>query len=126
LGDAPIFIALDEAQGLAHLYKEYFLSAAESAAKPSPRKPRPVIRKLVEVWSLHIRNIISGTGLSMESVEQALKSVVAKIDARMETFIDLGAFESNVDQLTYIQHYLPPHFLTHTFQRIICNITGGK
>jgi hypothetical protein len=48
----------------------------------------------------------------MKSVEEALKSVVAKKNGKTDTFIDLGAFESKVNQLTYIQRYLPPHFLT--------------
>jgi hypothetical protein len=112
-----LFIALDEAQGLAYRYKKCFLSHAEPVARSGttslPRSPRPIIRKLVEVWSLLIRDIIiSGTGLSMKLVEEALKSVVAKKDARTDTFIDLGAFESDVNQLHYVQLYLPPHFLT--------------
>ena len=108
LGVTPLFIVIDEAQALAHQYSQYFCSSN------NPRSPRPVIRNLVEVWSQHVRNmIISGTGLSMKSLEDALHSVIAK-DRRGGTVpvTDLGAFESDVNQRAYFKRYLPPRFLT--------------
>jgi hypothetical protein len=108
--NTTLFIALDEAQMLAHMYEKYFLSNANSL----PRVPRPVIRNLVEIWSQHIPNIIiSGTGLSMKSLEDALQSVVAKVDAgKTEPVIDIGAFETDGNQRAYLERYLPLHFLT--------------
>jgi hypothetical protein len=108
LGGAAIFLALDEAQDLAKLYKAFFLSHSD------PGVPRPVIRNLVEIWSQHISNIIiSGTGLSMQSLEDALHSVVAKVNGqKTEPVTDLGAFESDFNQRAYFKRYLPPGFLT--------------
>ena len=116
--DTTFFIALDEAQLLTNLYQGCFLSESK------PRVSRPVIRPLVDTWSQRIPNIIiSGTGLSMRSLESALNSVVAKEGDETITFTDLGAFESESSQRTYLEYYLPRSFLmTRSAKRLTARI----
>lgn len=105
-----LIIALDEAQTLTDLFTECFWSVS------TPGSPRPVIRPLVDKWSSLIENIIiSGTGLSMRSLGEALSLVVAK-DGTSETVTEVGAFESldsESSQQRYLERYLPKHLLTN-------------
>ena len=102
--NSHIFCVIDEAQIPAGLYPTNFLS--------EQGQPRPVIREIVRTWSdILPRLILSGTGLSIDVLETAVGSVVAKEGPAPITISDVGAFDSAQEQQYYLEQYLPPGFV---------------
>jgi len=102
----PLFIVIDEAQVAAEDLK-FFPSG-------SGTKPRPILREMVNFFlsTRFFRKIIlSGTGLSMQQVKDAVSSVFAKEVPNMRkeplVFTDVGRFtRDDSSQEAYIRRYL--------------------
>jgi hypothetical protein len=103
--DSNLYCVVDEAQDASRLYDSHFLSSEGHA--------RPILRELAKIWSDMIPHLIlCGTDLSIDVVETAVRSVVAKEGAPPPvTVTDLGAFDSADEQRLYVEQYLPPEFL---------------
>jgi hypothetical protein len=101
-----LFCVIDEAQSPAEMYEDYFVSDKNQAIS------RPVLSEMVKSLSSHMpKLIVSGTGLSMQAVEEVLGSAVAKVSApKVRRFTNLGAFDGSEDQLRYMTKYVPPLF----------------
>lgn len=107
----------DEAQGTTDLHTTCFRSDAD------PNQPRPVIRSLVDTFSVVDDIIISGTGLSIRTLKSALSTVVAKDGGQTITVTGLGAFNCEADHRAYLSRYLPHNFLdTSSGKRLLRRI----
>jgi hypothetical protein len=96
-------IALDEAQQAARLYRFSFLSCSDHS------KFRSILREIVKVFSvLEVKIVVSGTGLSLDEVEDALTSSVRKPPGQFETFVELGMLD---DPEAIMRQYIPPFIL---------------
>jgi hypothetical protein len=102
-----LFCIIDEAQSPTEMYEEYFVSEKNQAISC------PVLSEMVRSLSSHMpKLIVSGTGLSMQAVEEVLGSAAAKVSApKIHRFTNLGAFDGSEDQLRYMAKYVPPLFL---------------
>jgi len=101
-----LFCVLDEAQVPTELASECFKS------KDKPYEDRPILRELIMAWSGTLpKLIISGTGISMEKTDVVLSSRIAKEGGEVQTFTDLGVFDSEEGQRAYMERYLPSGFL---------------
>jgi hypothetical protein len=99
-------IALDDARQAVRLYRSCFLSSGE------PFKVRSILREIVKVFSsLTVRIIVSGTGLSLEEVEETLSSNVGKPLGQFETFVELGMFDNPLKLEATLQRYIPASIL---------------
>ncbi|KAG8817217.1 hypothetical protein FRC17_011324 [Serendipita sp. 399] len=107
LGPVSIFCVLDEAQVPANKLADRFRSDTD------PAIPRSVLRQVIHEWVQSFPDlIISGTGVSMKEMQTALGSTVAKEGGlELEMMTDLGAFDNEEDQQTYLKQYLPSGFL---------------
>ena len=107
-------IALDEAQQTVRLHRFSFLSARE------PTKFRSILREIVKVFSkLMVMIVVSGTGLSLEEVEDALHSSVAKPLGKFETFVDLGMFDDPLKLEATVKQYIPSRILESSSGKIL-------
>jgi hypothetical protein len=99
-------IALDEAQHAVRLHRFCFLSSGQ------PTKFRSILREIVKVFSiLTVKIVVSGTGLSLEEVEDALNSSVGKPLGQFETFVELGMFDDPPKLETTLRRYIPSPIL---------------
>ena len=106
LNEHALFCVLDEAQVPTGLASKCFRSEG------TPNVARPVLRELIKAWKDSFpRLIVSGTGVSVETLESVLSSAVAKEGQEVVVVTDLGAFDSGEDQRAYMEQYLPPQFL---------------
>ena len=104
--EARFTIALDEAQQAARLYRFSFLSTRE------PTKFRSILREIVKVFSsLVVKIVVSGTGLSLEEVEDTPNSSVAKPLGQFMTFVELGMFDNSLKLEATVQQYIPSYML---------------
>jgi hypothetical protein len=72
--DTPLFVVIDEAQAAADDLQDFFHSG-------SGTDPRPVLREMhsfFQTFGIFAGIILSGTGLSMKIVQDAVGSVSAK------------------------------------------------
>ncbi|KAF8508345.1 hypothetical protein BU17DRAFT_70833 [Hysterangium stoloniferum] len=101
----PLFVVIDEAQVTADNLKEYFRSDTGTDM-------HPILREMYRFFlntQLFTGFILSGTGLSMKMVKDAVGSVSAKNAAGSGTrvFTDIGRFtRDDSSQLDYIRRYL--------------------
>ncbi|KAF8497010.1 hypothetical protein BU17DRAFT_72416 [Hysterangium stoloniferum] len=101
----PLFVVLDEGQVAADNLKEYFRSDTGTDM-------RPILREMYRFFlntQLFTGFILSGTGLSMKMVPDAVGSISAKNAAGSGTrvFTDIGRFtRDDSSQLDYIRRYL--------------------
>jgi len=100
-----IHAALDETQQLTDKYEEYFRSEQDLQQK------RPILSVFLPVLTSSLPLIISGTGLSMQKLDEIYKSAVAK-GKKPSVFTEVGSFETQEDQLMYLNRYLPKDFLS--------------
>jgi hypothetical protein len=108
--DSRFILALDEAQVAARSYPLAFMSSKK------PKKSPAILRKIVSVWAnLHfptVKFIISGTGLSLASVNEVLASGVGKPAAEgFLVYHDVGTFNSEKSQRAYLAQYVPQALL---------------
>ncbi len=100
------FITLDEAQVANRLNRFSFLSSSNRT------KSRSVLREIVKVFSVLVsRIVVSGTGLSLEDVENDLTSGVAKPLGRFKTFVDFGMLDDPLKLGATLRKYIPPSIL---------------
>lgn len=112
--DTPFYVVVDEAQIAAKTHRDCFLSTHGSTRRPFLH---PLYRTISES-RLFDGIIIVGTGLSIEIVNDAMGSLIAKRTTKNTTrvFTDIEYFESNLatqkgtdiypPQETYIRQYL--------------------
>jgi hypothetical protein len=119
LGAKRLSCIFDEAQGTTDLHTPCFRSDAD------PDQPRPVIRSLVDTFSIMDDIIISGTGPSIRTLESALSSAfVAKDGGQTIPVSDLGAFDCEADHHAYLQRYLPRNFLNTSSEKRLLKRVG--
>ena len=98
------FIGLDDAQRAARLYPLAFISST------NPNKYRSIIREIAQVFSGSETNlVVSGTGLSLEDLREAIASGVSKDDVFV--FHDLGMFDTWEKLQPFFERYVPASFL---------------
>ncbi|KAL0057441.1 hypothetical protein AAF712_015916, partial [Marasmius tenuissimus] len=104
-----LFIVIDEAQDAAETFPHAFRSALGLTS-------RPALRELVVVWGNDLQTlaanngvdfswtfIITGTGMSVNLVRDAIASTSAK-HGPFSDFHSIGAFEKAAEQVTYIRN----------------------
>jgi hypothetical protein len=103
--DTPLFVVIDEAQVPADDLKDFFRSGSG--------EPRPVLREMYGFFKtsgLFAGIILSGTGLSMKMVKDAVGSFSSKkVNERKHprVFTDIGRFtRDDSSQMVYIRRYL--------------------
>ncbi|KAL5498504.1 hypothetical protein ACEPAH_1857 [Sanghuangporus vaninii] len=103
LGD-DLFLILDEAQRAINSLNGCFRSEQNQAVK------RPVLRPIIKAWkeATSFPVIVSGTGLSIDVVNEVMDSAVMKINA-FARVTRTGAFDDENRQREYILRYMPPH-----------------
>lgn len=98
-----LFVVIDEAQVAAGNLHNYFRSNDQNNA-------RSILREMHVFFTrseFFVGIILSGTGLSMDVVKQAVGSVSAKPGRTQEVFVNIGSFtENDSSQITYIKRYL--------------------
>jgi hypothetical protein len=95
---------LDEAQQAARLYPHAFISST------NPNKYRSIIREIAQVFSSSESDlVVSGTGLPLEDLREAMASGVSKDDVFV--FHDLGMFDTWEKLQPFFERYVPPSFL---------------
>ncbi|KAF8512374.1 hypothetical protein BU17DRAFT_69263 [Hysterangium stoloniferum] len=103
---SEFIIALDQAQYAARLYQYSFVSST------SPNIFRSVLREIVQGFlRSSVKVIVSGTGLSLEQVEDVLSSSVGKPSGQFETFVELGMLDDPLKLDATLRRYIPPSFL---------------
>jgi hypothetical protein len=100
-----LYLVLDEAQRPARLFKDAYRSAVDTLME------RPILREIVAAWDISGYKIVSGTGLSIKEVQDAVQSQVVKPDIPWRTCTKTGAFDVCQAQSCYISRYLPPHLV---------------
>ena len=109
---AKFFITLDEAQVVSRLHRFSFLSSNRT-------KSRSTLREIVKVFSVFVsvifsQIVVSGTGLSLEDVEEDLTSSVGKRLERLgrfKTFVDFGMLDNPQKLEATLRKYIPPFIL---------------
>lgn len=102
--ETRLFVVIDEAQVAADHLKEYFRSATGTDMRPILHE---MYRFFLEYTTIVHGIILSGTGLSMEMVREAVSSVSAKkVDTVQEEVVtDVGRFDGPSHEV-YIRRYL--------------------
>ena len=117
--DPRFFFVLDEAQVAARSSPSAFVSSKDLS------KPRSILRAIIDVWvALTLPNIpfiVSGTGLSLDTVDEVFSSGVGKPAAQgFYVFHDVGSFDTKEAQRTYLDQYIPQSLLTSTTGIALC------
>jgi len=101
-----LYFILDEAQIPARLHRDAYRSANDDSMQ------RPILGEIVSAWDKRGHIILSGTGLSMKEVQDAVGSQVLKNDILRPTICTkTGAFDSPEAQSSYISRYLLPNYV---------------
>ncbi|CAG8549758.1 4902_t:CDS:2, partial [Acaulospora colombiana] len=104
----PFLLVIDEIQVAGERYKTSFSDA-------SGKKPRPVLRPIVQYLSettLNGRVIVSGTGFSLENFKTVVTSGVGKEPLPWSVVYKTGDFDVRETQMDYVSAYLPSNFLS--------------
>ena len=105
---SPLFCVLDEAQTLTKNL-DFFQS---KQVPPTSEPGRPILPEVLRLWSLMVPNlIVSGTGVSIQTVESDLSSGVAKEGGRTDMVTEVGGFDDEDGRRAYLERYFPPGFL---------------
>ena len=98
-------IGLDEAQRAARQYPNSFVSSTSNG------RPRSIICEIVKVFTkLPIKLVVSGTGLSLEDMREAMASGVSK-SGEVEVFHRLGMFDTWPKLELFVKRYIPSSIL---------------
>lgn len=104
--DTDFYLILDEAQRAIEELVGCFRSESKKLVN------RPVLRPIISAWSAAADEkfpiIISGTGLSIDIVNEVVGSAILK-PAPFGRVTRTGAFDTRERQLDYISRYMPPH-----------------
>ncbi|KAJ3047891.1 hypothetical protein HK097_011074 [Rhizophlyctis rosea] len=100
--ELPVFV--DEAQACLNSMLDRFLSPSD------PNITRPFLSALTHVFAKHIpftRLFLSGTGLSLTHAHNILSSFTFKETAKLDVYVDLGAFDTAEKFMSFWDRYLP-------------------
>jgi hypothetical protein len=100
--ESNFIFGLDEAQRATRLYPYSFISSTKS------NRYRSVIREIAKVFSKSVDLVVSGTGLPLEELREAVASGVSKDD--IFVFHDLGMFDTWEKLQPFLERYLPASF----------------
>jgi hypothetical protein len=100
-------VELDEAQHAIRDYPRCFVSSGNNT------KHRSILREMVKVFgTTPMKLVVSGTGVSMEDLGDAMASGVSRPFIPNEGWItDLGMFDNWPKLKAFLERYLPPSFL---------------
>jgi hypothetical protein len=102
---SPFIVGLDEAQQALRLYRYSFISSTNGQLF------RSILREVAKVftkWSLKL--VISGTGISLEELQEAVASGVGKPVA-VQLFHKLGMFDTWQKLKPFLERYVPASIL---------------
>ena len=103
LNDPHFILGLDEAQWASRLYPHSFISSTDAATT------RSIIREVAKVFTkLPIKLVVSGTGLSLQELNDTMASGVSK-PAPVELFHNLGMFDTWQDVKLFVDRYIPAY-----------------
>ena len=98
-------IGLDEAQRAVRLHPRPFLSATDDNVF------RSILREIVKTFIKQpVTLFVSGTGVTMEELQDTVGSGVSK-PVGIESFHDLGMFDTWPSLMAFLERYLPDTFL---------------
>jgi hypothetical protein len=102
LSGSKFIIGLDEAQRAARLYPRAFLSSINN------NNFRSILREMARVFTKprHVRLVVSGTGLSLAEVRDAMASGVSKPET-VHLFHKLGMFDTWPKIEPFLRRYIP-------------------
>jgi len=104
--ESKFVIGLDEAQQATRLYPRSFISST------SDFKYRSILREMAKVFTnLPFKFIVSGTGLSLVDVKDALASGVSKHADAVKLVHKLGMFDTWSKLNAFLKCYIPASFL---------------
>ena len=105
LSNSRVILGLDEAQEASRMYPHSFISSY------NPDTFRSIIREMVKVFTiLPIKLVVSGTGLSMVELRDAMNSGVSKT-AGVHLFHELGMFDTWPKLKVFVERYIPASIL---------------
>ncbi|KAG6865611.1 hypothetical protein C0993_007906, partial [Termitomyces sp. T159_Od127] len=108
-GDTKIhmFCVVDEVQNAADLFPKAFRGG------PTATEPRPALRALLNIWSIGMRFVITGTSLNIQHIRDAVSSTVGKFNGHIDRAINgTGSFIYKDEQIdSFLNHYLPSRYL---------------
>jgi hypothetical protein len=105
LPPSKFIIGLDEAQRAIRLYPHSFISSANKEIF------RSILREVATVFtSYSLKLVVSGTGVSLEELEEAMHSGVSK-PAAVKLFHDLGMFDTWPKLKPFVERYVPTSVL---------------
>ncbi|THH03790.1 hypothetical protein EW145_g6006 [Phellinidium pouzarii] len=112
LGEDFYFV-LDEAQYAGEELEDAFRSR-DGLLK------RPILRQIITAWSdaAEFPIIVSGTGLSIDVVNEVIASAVAKAE-RFKFSSNTGAFDTPEQQKNYFLRYMPKHIADSDSARVL-------
>jgi hypothetical protein len=105
LSKSQFIVALDEAQQAHRLYRHCFISSVNGTVY------RSILRQVaadVTKWPLKL--VVSGTGVSLAELEEALASGVSK-SMGVDLFHKLGMFDSWPKLKSFLERYVPHSIL---------------
>jgi hypothetical protein len=117
--DPHLYFVVDEAQAAAESSPHAFTSSNGGAISQSMF--REVIRVYANVNPI-IKFVVSGTGLSLEIVNEVIASGVGKpsTSGGFHLFHDVGSFDTKESQRAYLDRYVPHSVLESSSGRILC------
>jgi hypothetical protein len=101
-------VGLDEAQWAETLYRSVFLSSTS----PTGTKFQSILHEMVAVFSQlpGVKLVVSGTGVSLEEIEDAIASGGSKRTA-VQLFHELGMFDTWPKLQLFLKRYIPASIL---------------
>jgi hypothetical protein len=105
LSDPHFILGLDEAQQASRMYPHAFVSFT------NPHEFRSIIREVTTIFTkLPIKFVVSGTGLSLVELKNAMSSSVSK-PLKVHLFHELGMFDTWESMELFLKRYIPATFL---------------
>jgi len=106
LPQSHFIFGLDEAQRAARLYPHSFISSTSEVSY------RSIIREIVKVFTKSpIKLVVSGTGLSLGDLREAMASGVSKPAGAVTVFHQLGMFDTWPKLKPFLERYVPTSIL---------------
>jgi hypothetical protein len=97
---------LDEAQRATRSYPNSFVSSS------TPTQFRSIVREIAKVFNRSaVKLVVSGTGLSVEDLREAISSGVSKPTEAVVLFHDLGMFDTWPKLKAFLDRYIPTSLL---------------
>ena len=111
---SQFIVGLDEAQHAARLYPNSFISSTNNEVF------RSIIREMATVFTKSsIKLVVSGTGLSLDDLTEAMGSGVSKPSEGIQQFHQLGMFDTWLKLKSFLERYVPATVLeSHSGYRL--------